>query len=73
MAEPNITVDNIADAVKIIDLAANEGVFKGWDVIRQVLMVRDLLDAFVTAANRQINTSAAVLDGGGEADTSILS
>lgn len=52
MAEPsiNLNITDIADAVKIIDYAAEQGAFKGWGNIRQILIVRDRLEMFTTAA-----------------------
>lgn len=49
MADPTLTASDIADAVKIIDYAADGGAFHGWDNIRQILVVRDKLYAFATA------------------------
>jgi hypothetical protein len=46
----NLNVTDISDAVKVIDHAAEQGAFKGWTNIRQILGLRDRLDAFVTAA-----------------------
>jgi hypothetical protein len=47
----NLNITDIADAVKIIDYAAEQGAFKGWGNIRQILIVRDRLDMFIAAAN----------------------
>ena len=47
----NLNIDDISDAVKIIDYASEQGAFKGWDNIRQILMVRDKLFNFVVSAN----------------------
>ena len=47
----NLNIDDISDAVKIIDYASEQGAFKGWDTIRQILIVRDKLNNFVIAAN----------------------
>ena len=52
----NLNITDIGDAVKIIDYAAEQGAFKGWTNIRQILVLRDRLEAFVTAANAaQVN------------------
>jgi hypothetical protein len=45
-----IGVVDLQNAVKIIDHAADQGAFKGWQVIEQVIAVRNKLNAFVTAA-----------------------
>lgn len=47
----NLTINNIADAVKVFDFLADNSCFKGWNNIRQILALRDQLEAFVTAAN----------------------
>lgn len=47
----NLTINNIADAVKVLDFFAEQSSFKGWNNIRQIMALRDQLDAFVTAAN----------------------
>lgn len=48
--EAAIGVLDLQNAVKIIDHAAEQGAFKGWQVIEQVIAVRNKLNAFVTAA-----------------------
>jgi hypothetical protein len=50
----NLNFNDIADAIKIIDHAAQEGAFKGWDNIRPILSVRDKLQAFVESAQAAI-------------------
>lgn len=59
----NLNITDIADAVKIIDYAAENGAFKGWTNIRQILMVRDRLEMFVEAANaaQELNKPDAAL------------
>lgn len=47
----NLNVTDIADAVRIIDYAAEQGAYRGWHNIRQIMILRDKLDAFVTAAS----------------------
>src|SRR5690349_455600 len=47
----NLNVPDIADAVKVIDFACEQGAFRGWDTILQVHGVRERLGAFVNAAN----------------------
>lgn len=46
---PKISVDDIKNAVRIIDFAAEQGAYKGWKVIEQVLLVRNRLNEFVSA------------------------
>lgn len=50
---PTITVDDIANAVQIIDYAADQGAFRGWKTIEQVLTVRARLQYFLEAAQAQ--------------------
>lgn len=46
----NLNISDIADAVKVIDHAADQAAFRGWANIRQVIALRDRLELFVTAA-----------------------
>jgi hypothetical protein len=65
MTENSLNITDIADAVKIIDYAAEEGAFKSWKNIRAILAVRDKLEMFVLAAQnaaQNVNKSASVLD-----------
>ena len=63
-SQVSLNVTDIADAVKIIDYAAEQGAYRGWDNIRQILVVRDRLDAFVTAASAQVNTAPVLSEAG---------
>jgi hypothetical protein len=45
-----LSLTDIENALKIIDYAADAGAFRGWEVINQVLMVRQHLAAFLAAA-----------------------
>ena len=45
-----ISILDLANVVKIIDYAADQGAFKGWTVIEQVAGVRQKINAFVEAA-----------------------
>ena len=47
---PQLTLADVKNAVNVIDYAANQGAFKGWEVIAQVMQVRQRLAAFVEAA-----------------------
>jgi hypothetical protein len=51
----NLNITDIADAVKVIDHAADQGAFRGWSNIRQILALRDRLDGFVSAATAATN------------------
>ena len=47
---PVIQIADLQNAVQIIDYACEQGAFKGWKVIEQVIAVREKLAAFVAAA-----------------------
>lgn len=47
---PVINITDLENVVKIIDYAADQGAFKGWAVVEQVLAVRNKIQAFVAAA-----------------------
>ncbi len=46
-APPSIGLADLQNAVKVIDYAAEQGAFKGWTVIEQVIAVRNKINAFV--------------------------
>ena len=54
MPESVLNVTDIADAVKVIDHACEQGAYRGWHNIRQVLALRDRLEAFTIAATAQV-------------------
>lgn len=54
----NLTLTDIQNAVKVIDFAADQGAFKGWPTIEQVLIVRNRLTAFVAAAGGSADDAA---------------
>jgi hypothetical protein len=56
---PNLVIQDIENALKIIDFAAEQGAFKGWTTIQQVFAVRGRLAAFVNYA--QASAAPAVL------------
>jgi len=43
----SLDINDIANAVKIIDYCADQGSFKGWETINGVKQVRDRLFAFI--------------------------
>jgi hypothetical protein len=49
-AAPAIQITDLQNAVQIIDYACEQGAFKGWKVIEQVIAVREKLAAFLAAA-----------------------
>lgn len=46
-AAPQLQIGDIEAAVKVIDYAAENGSFKGWAVIQEVLVLRNRLVAFL--------------------------
>jgi hypothetical protein len=70
---PTLGIDDIKNAVRIIDFAADQGAFKGWTVTEQVLLVRNRLNNFIksvapdetpatpeaTVTDTTVNTGAA--------------
>lgn len=44
---PQLQIGDIEAAVKVIDYAAENGSFKGWAVIQEVLVLRNRLVAFL--------------------------
>ena len=48
--EMTLSLTDIQNAVKVIDFAAEQGAFKGWKTIEQVLVVRQRLNTFLEAA-----------------------
>lgn len=47
---PSLGIVDIQNALKIIDFASEQGAFKGWSTIKQVMSVRDKFEAFVAFA-----------------------
>ena len=48
-AGPSLSVSDIQNAIRIIDFASEQGAFKGWNTIEQVLIVRNRLNDFLRA------------------------
>lgn len=48
---PAIGLVDLQNAVKVIDHAADQGAFKGWQTIEQVMAVRNKLVAFIVYAS----------------------
>jgi hypothetical protein len=53
---PSLGIQDIQNALKIIDFACDQGAFKGWNTIEQVRSVRLKIAAFVAYA--EANTPA---------------
>jgi hypothetical protein len=49
-APVSLSLNDIQNAVKVIDFAAEQGAFKGWKTIEQVLNVRQRLNSFLEVA-----------------------
>jgi hypothetical protein len=47
---PSVSLADLQNAVKVIDYAAEQGAFKGWAVIEQVIAVRNKINTFVVAS-----------------------
>jgi len=60
--QASLNITDISEAVKLIDFAADQGIFKGWRAIRHALSLRERLDGFVNAANTQVNIPPVALD-----------
>ncbi len=43
-------IEDMQNVLRIIDWACDQGAFKGWETIKNVLIIRTKLDTFVTAA-----------------------
>lgn len=54
-----LSFQDIQNALQVIDFACEQGAFKGWKTIEQVLSVRNRLDSFVTAALAAQEAAAA--------------
>lgn len=46
----NLNLNDLKNVVNVIDYAAAQGAFKGWDTIRQVMEVREKVAVFLQAA-----------------------
>ena len=55
---PQLTLADVKNAVNVIDHAAAQGAFKGWETIAQVMQVRTRLANFVEAASPKVEGAA---------------
>jgi len=46
---PNLSITDIQNAIRVIDFASDQGAFRGWQTIEQVLLVRNRLNDFLKA------------------------
>lgn len=68
-AEIVLSLNDIQNAVKVIDFAADQGAFKGWKTIEQVLVVRQRLNSFLEAAAANGAEEAPAAEGDAPAET----
>ena len=59
----NLNLNDLRNMVNIIDYAAQQGSFKGWETIRQVMEVREKVALFLQAAEQAEAEKAAAADG----------
>ena len=57
--QPSLNIADIQNALKIIDYAAEQGAFKGWTIIEQVLVSRNRLNDFVKAVTPVVPNPAS--------------
>jgi hypothetical protein len=56
---PSLNIADLANLLTVVDYAAEQGAFKGWQTIQQVIVVREKLAAFVMAAKAAEEAAAA--------------
>ncbi len=61
-AHANLPIAVIENAVRVIDHAAEQGAYKGWQVIEQVLNVRNALADFLRLVQAQASAPAPDAD-----------
>lgn len=66
--EATLNVTDIADLLKIVDYAADQGAYRGWANIRQVLAVRDRVEKFVVSTVGLNKPDAALPEAAPTAD-----
>lgn len=66
-----LQIGDIENAVKVIDFAADQGAFKGWGTINEVMAIRNRLVVFLRsvtpaqeAASGEATTETATSEGG---------
>ncbi|RYF14861.1 MAG: hypothetical protein EOO77_13855 [Oxalobacteraceae bacterium] len=63
-----LSLNDIQNAVKVIDFAADQGAFKGWKTIEQVLHVRQRLNSFLETAQAAQETASSETETAETAD-----
>jgi hypothetical protein len=56
---PSLGIQDIENALRVIDFACEQGAFKGWDTITKVQAVRGKLASFVNFAQTNTNGEAS--------------
>jgi hypothetical protein len=66
--QPQLQIGDIEAAVKVIDYASEQGAFKGWTVVQEVLVLRNRLVSFVRAVTPPAaeETTDVVADAGAD-------
>jgi hypothetical protein len=64
-----LSLNDIQNAVKVIDFAADQGAFKGWKTIEQVLNVRQRLNSFLEVAQAAQGETPAEGEAKAESET----
>lgn len=57
---PSIDLADLQNVVKVIDYACEQGAYRGWAVIEQVMAVRAKLTVFLNAAEAVVKEETAV-------------
>lgn len=53
----NLSLNDLKNILIIIDYAADNGAFKGWENIRKVMELRDKLEKFINSVDEKIKDS----------------
>lgn len=67
--DATLNVTDIADLLKIVDYAAEQGAYRGWANIRQILAVRDRVEKFVASTTALNKPDAALSEAASAADS----
>ena len=66
---PVLSISDIQNAIRVIDYAAEQGAFKGWNTIEQVLAVRNRMNDFLKAVAPAVATDATEVSDAATAET----
>jgi len=56
----NLSVSDIQNAIRVIDYACDQGAFKGWNTIEQVMIVRNRMNEFLKAVVPPTETATEI-------------